>query len=146
MSYWATGAAITAAVAAVAGAGYSAYASYEAGQQANKLAQYNAAQQQAENQATLQASAAKSLAERDQNEKILAQQTAMFAASGVVTNTGSPLTVETKQAALLERRALNTEYEGAIAARYGLKTRDILTANPRVDPRRLRIGQSLNLP
>ena len=34
----------------------------------------------------------------------------------------------------------------SIAAHYGLKTRDILAANPHVDPRRLRIGQSLNLP
>jgi LysM repeat protein len=34
----------------------------------------------------------------------------------------------------------------SIAAQYGLKTSAILAANPRVDPRRLRIGQSLNLP
>jgi LysM repeat protein len=34
----------------------------------------------------------------------------------------------------------------SIAAQYGLKSSAILSANPRVDPRRLRIGQSLNLP
>jgi tetratricopeptide (TPR) repeat protein len=34
----------------------------------------------------------------------------------------------------------------SIAAEYGLKAGAILTANPRVEPRRLRIGQSLNLP
>jgi LysM repeat protein len=34
----------------------------------------------------------------------------------------------------------------SIAARYGLKAGAVLAANPRVDPRRLRIGQSLNLP
>jgi LysM repeat protein len=34
----------------------------------------------------------------------------------------------------------------SIAAQYGVKTSAILAANPQVDPRRLRIGQSLNLP
>lgn len=34
----------------------------------------------------------------------------------------------------------------SIAAQYGIKTSAILAANPRVDPRRLQIGQSLNLP
>jgi len=34
----------------------------------------------------------------------------------------------------------------SIATQYGLKVSAILAANPRVDPRRLRIGQSLNLP
>jgi LysM repeat protein len=34
----------------------------------------------------------------------------------------------------------------SIAAQYGLKASAILGANPRVDPRRLQIGQSLNLP
>jgi LysM repeat protein len=34
----------------------------------------------------------------------------------------------------------------SIAAQYGLKASAILAANPRVDPRRLRIGQNLNLP
>jgi LysM repeat protein len=34
----------------------------------------------------------------------------------------------------------------SIAAQYGLKASAILAANPRVDPRCLRIGQSLNLP
>lgn len=115
MSYFASGAALVSLI----GAGYSAYSTYEAGQQANSIAQYNAAQQRAQNQYTLEASAAKSLAERQENEKILASQRAAFAASGVVTNSGSPLTVETKQAALLERRAVNTDYEGTIAARYG---------------------------
>lgn len=107
------------ALATLLGAGYSAYSSYEAGQQANAIAQRNAQVQAAQNQANLQASAQKSLQERDQNEKILASQRAQFAAAGVVTNAGSPLTVETKQAALLERKALNTDYEGSIAYRYG---------------------------
>jgi LysM repeat protein len=34
----------------------------------------------------------------------------------------------------------------SIAAQYSVKASAILAANPRVDPRRLRIGQSLNLP
>jgi LysM repeat protein len=34
----------------------------------------------------------------------------------------------------------------SIAAQYGIKSSAILAANPHVDPRRLRIGQSLNLP
>jgi tetratricopeptide (TPR) repeat protein len=34
----------------------------------------------------------------------------------------------------------------SIAAQYGVKTSAVLEANPQVDPRRLRIGQSLNLP
>jgi LysM repeat protein len=34
----------------------------------------------------------------------------------------------------------------SIAAEYGLKASAVLAANPRTDPRRLRIGQSLNLP
>jgi tetratricopeptide (TPR) repeat protein len=34
----------------------------------------------------------------------------------------------------------------SIAAQYGLKAGAILAANPRVEPRRLRIGQSLSLP
>lgn len=114
-----SGFAVGAAVVAVVGAGIAAYSTYEAAQSQSALARYNAAQQQAQNQAMLQQSAAKSLAQRTENEKILAQQEAMFAASGVATNTGSPLTVETKQAALLERRALNTDYEGAMAYRTG---------------------------
>ncbi len=38
------------------------------------------------------------------------------------------------------------ETVSSIAAQYGLKANAILAANPRVDPRRLRVGQSLNLP
>jgi LysM repeat protein len=34
----------------------------------------------------------------------------------------------------------------SIAAEYGMKTSAVLAANPQTDPRRLRIGQSLNLP
>lgn len=107
------------AVAAIGGAGVSAYSSYEAGQNASAIARYNAQQQQAQNQYALEASAAKSLAEREENQKVLASQEAAFAAGGVVVNEGSPLTVRAKQAALLERRALNTDYEGAIAYRTG---------------------------
>lgn len=114
-----SGFAIGAAVVAVIGASISAYSAYEQGQSQKALARYNAAQQDAQNQALLQQSAAKSLAEREQNQKILASQEAAYAASGVVTNSGSPLTVETKQAAYLERKALNTDYEGALANRYG---------------------------
>lgn len=102
-----------------AGTAYSAYSSYEQGQNAEAIARYNAQNQQAQNQSLLQQTAAKSLAERDDNQRIMGEQEAAFAASGVVTATGSPLTVETKQAALLERKALNTDYEGALAARYG---------------------------
>jgi LysM repeat protein len=34
----------------------------------------------------------------------------------------------------------------SIAAQYGVKASAVLAANPHVDPRRLRVGQSLNLP
>lgn len=34
----------------------------------------------------------------------------------------------------------------SIAAQYGVKTSAVLAANPRVDPRRLQVGQALNLP
>jgi len=34
----------------------------------------------------------------------------------------------------------------SIAAKYGLRPAAVLEANPHVDPRRLRVGQSLNLP
>lgn len=115
MSGWAAGSAIVSLI----GASYGAYSQYEAGQNAAAAQRYNAAQQQAANQAMLVQSAAKSLAQREENQRILAQQEAAFAAAGVVTNSGSPLSVETKQAALLERRALNTDYEGAIGYRYG---------------------------
>jgi LysM repeat protein len=33
-----------------------------------------------------------------------------------------------------------------IAAQYGVKVSNILAANPQVNPKRLRIGQSLNVP
>lgn len=120
MSFFSTGTWLAISVGAtVAGAGYSAYSSYEAGKNSAAIARYNAQQQQAQNQFQLQASAAKSLAERDENAKVLASQQAAFAAGGVVVNEGSPLTVRAKQAALLERRALNTDYEGAMAYRTG---------------------------
>jgi LysM repeat protein len=34
----------------------------------------------------------------------------------------------------------------SIAAEYGIKASAVLSANPRVDPRRLQVGQTLNLP
>jgi LysM repeat protein len=34
----------------------------------------------------------------------------------------------------------------SIAAQYGVKTSAVLAANPHVDPRRLKVGQTLNLP
>jgi tetratricopeptide (TPR) repeat protein len=34
----------------------------------------------------------------------------------------------------------------SIAAEYGVRTSAVLAANPRVDPRRLRVGQTLNVP
>lgn len=120
MAYFATGTWLAIGAASmVAGGAYSAYSSYEQGQNAQALARYNAQQQQGQNQYALQASAAKSLAERTQNEKILAQQEGAYAASGVVVNSGSPLLVKTKQAALLERKALLTDYQGAIDYRVG---------------------------
>jgi LysM repeat protein len=39
-----------------------------------------------------------------------------------------------------------SETVSSIAVEYGLKASAVLAANPRVDPRRLRIGQSLALP
>jgi LysM repeat protein len=34
----------------------------------------------------------------------------------------------------------------SIAAEYGLKASAVLAANPQTNPRRLRVGQTLNLP
>lgn len=120
MAYFSTGTWLAISVGAtIAGAGVSAYSQYEAGQNAAAIARYNAQQQQAQNEYVLKATAAKSLAEREENQKVLASQEAAFAAAGVVVNEGSPLTVRAKQAALLERKALNTDYEGAIAYRTG---------------------------
>jgi LysM repeat protein len=34
----------------------------------------------------------------------------------------------------------------SVAARYGLKPGVLLAANPNINPTRLRVGQSLNLP
>lgn len=108
-----------AAAAAVAGGGVAAYSSYESGQSQAALARYNAAQQQAQDQAMLEQTEAKSLAQRQEGDKILAQQQAAYAAQGVVVNTGSPLTVRSNQASLLEMRALDTEYGGELAYRSG---------------------------
>jgi hypothetical protein len=120
MAYFSTGTWLAiSAVTAVAGAGYGAYSQYEAGQNAAAMSRYNAQLQASQNQFQLEASAAKSLAERQENQRILKEQEAKFAAAGVVVNSGSPLTVEAKQAALLERRALNTDYAGALAYRTG---------------------------
>jgi LysM repeat protein len=38
------------------------------------------------------------------------------------------------------------ETVSSIAVQYGLRASAVLAANPRVDPRRLRVGQSLALP
>jgi LysM repeat protein len=40
-----------------------------------------------------------------------------------------------------ERDTINS-----IAAQFGVKSRAVMAANPRVDPRRLQVGQTLNLP
>lgn len=120
MSYFAAGTwEAIAVVVAAAGAGYGAYASYEAGQNQAALARYTAAQQASENQFKLQESAAKALSDRQENQRILAEQANAFAANGAAIDTGSPLLIQAKQASLLERKALNTDYEGAIASRFG---------------------------
>ena len=108
-----------AAISLAAGTAYSAYSAYEQGQNQAAIARYNADQQRAQNQFKLQESANTALAERQENERILAEQANAFAANGAVIDTGSPLLIQTKQAALLERRALKTDYEGAIASRFG---------------------------
>jgi LysM repeat protein len=38
------------------------------------------------------------------------------------------------------------ETPSLIAKRYGLKVEALMAANPRLDPRRLRVGQSLSIP
>jgi len=38
------------------------------------------------------------------------------------------------------------ETPGAIAKKYGVKVDALLTANPRLDPKRLQVGQTLNIP
>jgi len=146
MSFFAAGTwAGIAAGAALAGAGYSAYSTYEQGQNTAALERYNAQQQQAQNQYTLEQTAQKSLAERENAQKELAQQEGMFAASGVVVNTGSPLTVEARQAALLERKAVQTDYEGAIASRFGQSkvVQDEMTGQAAVQAGKLGAGATL---
>jgi len=62
-------------------------------------------------------------------------------AASVSSVAGSPAPLRSRVHIVRERETISS-----IAAQYRLKTSAILAANPRVDPRRLRVGQSLNLP
>jgi hypothetical protein len=105
--------AIGLAVGAI-GAGVSAYSTIQAGQAQNRIAQYNANLMAQQSQATALQAANKALGQRQQDAAILARQRAGYAASGVESDTGSPLLVEAKQAGYLEMQALQTQQAGAI--------------------------------
>ncbi|MGO8696489.1 MAG: tetratricopeptide repeat protein [Limisphaerales bacterium] len=62
----------------------------------------------------------------------------------------APVVVSPPVAAVAARHRVHVvrarETISSIAAQYGVQASAILAANPRVEPRRLRVGQSLNLP
>lgn len=109
-------AAITAIVLTVAAAGYSAYSTYQQGKQTQELNNYNAMLEE-QNAATQARDAAISANQtRRQNARILSTQRAVFAANGVVGDSGSPLLEEANQAGYLEMGALEVERQGNIAS------------------------------
>lgn len=95
--------------ASVAGAGVSAYSSYQSGKANQRINEYNA--RVAEQAALDKERDGKIIANatRANNERIQSRQRALFAKSGVVGGTGSPLMVMAEQAAQLEMGALDAE-------------------------------------
>ncbi|WP_043588415.1 hypothetical protein [Geminisphaera colitermitum] len=111
--------AVTAVVASVAGAGVSAYSSIQQGKATERLNNYNAALAQQEASVKERDSRIAANAQREQNAALLARQRALYAKSGVVGTTGTPLLVQSETAATLERSALDIERTGNIeAGRY----------------------------
>ena len=95
--------------ASAVGSGISAYSAISAGQAQNRLSQYNA--RLADEQANLIAKQGsdRAMAQMTQNEQILSRQRAAYAANGVVTDTGSPLLVEAKQAGYMQMAVLQDQ-------------------------------------
>jgi hypothetical protein len=112
--------AIPAALAAVSG-GFQAYSQYQAGQSAKDAANYNANALKRQSFAAQQQGLAEMELRRRQGERIIGQQEAAFAKSGV-TASGSPLDVIGDTAANIELDSLNAAYEGYLNAR-GLRQR-----------------------
>ena len=99
-----------------AGAGYSAYATYQGGKAQQALADYNAKLMAQQAEVTERDAAAEANQQRLRSQYALAQQRAVYAMSGVVSDTGSPLLVEAQQAGYMEMNALETERQGQIRA------------------------------
>ena len=68
----------------------------------------------------------------------------------VAAATSAPVVVSAPAAAVVSHHRVHVvrarETISSIAAQYGVQPSAILAANPRVEPRRLRVGQSLTLP
>lgn len=111
--------AIPAAIA-VAG-GFQAFSQYQAGQSAKDAANYNANLLKQQSFAAQQQGLAEMELRRRRGERVISQQEAAFAKSGVLA-TGSPLEVIGETAANVELDALNAAYEGYLNAR-GLRQR-----------------------
>ncbi|EIP99319.1 hypothetical protein OpiT1DRAFT_03833 [Opitutaceae bacterium TAV1] len=111
--------AIISAATALAGSGVAAYSSYQQGKAQERLSDYNAALAQQE--AATAERDAKVLAnrQREENDRLMARQRALFAKSGVVGTTGTPLLVQADQAVQGEMAAMDVERTGNIeAGRY----------------------------
>lgn len=101
--------AIMAIVTSAIGGGTAAYNSYEQGQAQKKLNNFNAqvmdqAARDKDRDALILANA-----QRARNEKLMGKQRALYAKSGVLFNTGTPLMVQAEQAGQLEMAALEIE-------------------------------------
>lgn len=105
----AAAAAIVAATATAAGTGISVYGQMQQAKTAQRISEFNARQQEME-AVNADAEARENLKrQRRENERLLASQRARASASGVVTNTGSPLANLAENAALLEMNALDEQ-------------------------------------
>jgi LysM repeat protein len=83
---------------------------------------------------------------REQPRPVSSSPTQMAA---VVTPASSPATASAPAAVSTRRRTYVVKERdtiSSIAAQYGVKSSAVLAVNPRVDPRRLQVGQVLNLP
>jgi tetratricopeptide (TPR) repeat protein len=95
---------------------------------------------------------AENLALRQQLETLRSQQwaaasnvaqptVAMSSSSPAAAPAPAPVPMHPRVHIVKERETISS-----IAAQYGVKPGAVLAANPRVDPRRLQVGQTLNLP
>jgi LysM repeat protein len=65
----------------------------------------------------------------------------------VRTNTPSTIRANAETSSLRKTHTVRPgETPGTIARKYGIRVESLLAANPRLDPRKLRVGQILNLP